>query len=86
MPDEREKLRDMVDNTLAVLIEGPYLHDDYTERIMAAADAYGDARELKGHVETCEAVGGVFPKDNKAWRHCGDGWHCEDAPIKEGVS
>ena len=50
--------------------------------IMGLADAWGDARELKGHVKACEAVGGVFPKDNKAWQHCGDGWYCDRAPIK----
>ena len=46
-----------------------------------AADAYGDARELKGHVAACgkyQLIDGyaVGPP-------CGDKWYCEDAPIKE---
>ena len=86
MTDEREALRDLVDNTLAVLIEGPYLHDDYTERIMAAADAYGDARELKGHVKACQRVGPRKLVAQETPPACGDGWHCDKAPIKEGAS
>ena len=71
MTDEREALDHIIRVSRGI------------QPILAAADVYGDARELKGHVEACEAVGGVFPKDNKAWRHCGDKWHCDRAPIKE---
>ncbi len=37
---------------------------------MELADAYGAARELKGHVDACGVQGP---------RRCGDGWYCEGA-------
>ena len=51
---------------------------------LAAADVYGDARELKGHVGACgkyQLIDGyaVGPP-------CGDKWYCDTAPIKESVS
>ena len=49
-------------------------------KTMEAADAYGAARELKGHVEACEAV----PPDGVPVYHCGDGWLCDvGREIKE---
>ena len=53
------------------------------EEFLTAADAFAAAERLAEHVKTCEAVGGVVPKDNKAWRHCGDKWYCERAPKRE---
>ena len=75
MTVEREALEEMVN----VAVE--FSHD--ADHIMNAVDDFAASERLDEHVKTCEAVGGVFPKDNKAWRHCGDKWHCERAPIKE---
>ena len=73
MTDEREALERIVNNVL------PRKHTG----IMAAADAYGDARELKGHVKTC----GKRHGESFVVPDCGtEGWYCEDAPIKEGAS
>ena len=49
-------------------------------------DAYGDARELRGHVGACR----VWRIPNQSWEtvgqaKCGDGWYCPDAPAKEPV-
>ena len=46
--------------------------------VMAAADAYGDARELKGHVAACQ--------DCARTERLGDGWYCPKAPIQKGAS
>ena len=48
------------------------------DQVMKLADAYGDARELKGHVETCgklEARPTEGGGDGR-YHHCGDGWLC----------
>ena len=45
-------------------------------------DAYGDARELKGHVEACRRRKIVGRTDSLS-PNCGDGWYCDQAPIKE---
>lgn len=45
--------------------------------IMDAADAYGDARELRGHVQACKKL--VDTGDGNSY--CGeDGVYCDDAP------
>ena len=52
-----------------------------------AADAYGDARELRGHVGACEKVINYGVKNetlsSPGHTRCGDGWYCPDAPVKE---
>ena len=46
--------------------------------VMTKADAYGAARELKGHVDACTAATG-FPDLDKV-RSCGlGGWLCDKA-------
>ena len=54
--------------------------------VMEAADALGDARELRGHVGACvcaayerDADGGYTGQT----KNCGDDWYCPDAPVKE---
>ena len=56
--------------------------------VMAAADALGDARELRGHVGACKkSKPGASPSyedDNATWwaehrPECGHGWYCPDA-------
>ena len=44
-------------------------------------DAYGDARELRGHVEAC---GKTFDERPGAFR-CGFGWYCDTAPTPERI-
>ena len=49
-------------------------------KFMAAADAYGDARELKGHVEAC----GKRHGESFVVPDCGtEGWYCDRAPTPE---
>ena len=43
--------------------------------IMEAADVYGDARELKGHVDACQETSGNGY--DGPWHDCGDGWLCD---------
>ena len=50
--------------------------------IMAAADAYGDARELEGHVAACEERKGAGPQMAGWSIKCGDDWYCERAPRR----
>ena len=49
--------------------------------IMEAADAYGAARELKGHVDACHDAAGRVSITGKGlgakFRECGDGWLCD---------
>ncbi len=52
--------------------------------IMEAADAYGDARELKGHVDACGKRGpriraGGYLVATIPSPKCGDGWLCPQA-------
>ncbi len=83
MTNEREKLRGAA---LALQSWCGERGEQLLEEFMAAVDELVAAERLDEHVKTCEAVGGVFPKDNKAWRHCGDKWYCDRAPIKERES
>ena len=50
--------------------------------IVIGIEDYGDARELKGHVEACE-VTGMIVGESDVTKACGDGWYCDRAPIKE---
>ena len=54
--------------------------------IMAAADAYGDARELEGHVAACTVFASV--KEGGSIDYgvtCSDGgWYCEEAKRLQG--
>ncbi len=70
----------LMDQWFAPLIE----HDG--NKFAAALDAYGAARELKGHVDACKnfiyknavtqyASSQAFSEK----RYCGDGWLCDDA-------
>ena len=52
------------------LVDDPHTSVD---DVMIAADAYGAARELKGHVDACEAV----PPAGVPVFHCGAGWLCD---------
>ena len=48
------------------------------DALMEAADAYGDARELKGHVDACGAATDTgFTGIGAKW--CGDGYLCDKA-------
>ena len=49
--------------------------------IMAVADAYGDERELAGHVGAC-GVAGMTVGEHESTKVCGDGWYCEAAPRR----
>ena len=57
--------------------------------VMAAADALGDARELRGHVSACRNVLNFGVKNetlsSPGHTRCGDNWYCLDAPVKEPV-
>ena len=44
-----------------------------------AVMAYGDARELKGHVDACGAYQPVHPNAPESGPACGDGWLCDAA-------
>ena len=79
MTDERDKLERLQVPCFPV----PQTHWD---KVMVAADAYGDARELKGHVKACQRVGPRKLVAQETPPACGDGWHCDKAPIKEGAS
>ena len=77
MTDEREALDHIIRVSRGI------------QPILAAADAYGDARELKGHVAACETLGGKLTRTDIGWdsQHCGeewDGetWHCDRAPRR----
>lgn len=53
-------------------------------RIMRLGRAYGDARELKGHVDACGKYKlvkkpGLVYHDYKT--PCGHGWYCDQAPL-----
>ena len=54
--------------------------------IMAAADTYGDTRELggklKGHIEACEVVGMIVGESDTVTKACGDNWYCDKAPRR----
>ena len=72
--DAQAALERIVNNVL------PHKHTG----IMAAADALGDACELRGHLGACR----VWRIPNQSWEtvgqaKCGDGWYCPDAPVKE---
>ena len=45
--------------------------------VMEAADAYGAARELKGHVDACKATNSEKALCGTAWR--GMVWYCDVA-------
>ena len=58
--------------------------------VMELADAYGAARELKGHGAECRRKTGERSDTdstihtNRALLYCGDGWYCKRAlTIKE---
>ena len=70
------------DDTRAALVgevTAQMLGDDAVTAVLAAADAYGDARELKGHVEACQESsaphygGGDYLRQHK----CGEDWLCK---------
>ena len=68
--DARQKLERIVNNVLLRKHTG----------IMVAADAYGDARELRGHLGKCRAIEEIRGRTVV----CGtNGWYCPDAPVKE---
>ena len=64
---------------LSLLDEISRLEGEVAELREAAADAYGDERELAGHVGAC----GKEPPRGFQLKTCGVGWYCEAAPIKE---
>ena len=66
--DARQKLEEIVANST---LGGP---------VMAAADALGDARELRGHVGAC--LKKKAATDARGLRSCGvgdDPWYCAEA-------
>ena len=54
-----------------------------TEAIANAVRAYGDARELKGHVDACKATNSEKALCGTAWR--GMVWYCDKAREIEEV-
>ena len=57
--------------------------DGWEHNITIAADAYGAARELRGHVDACHDAAGRVSITGKGlgakFRECGDGWLCAKA-------
>ncbi len=55
---------------------------DAAQKLMdGRIDAYGDARELKGHVRVCGryAASGEHGAPPALGPKCGDGWYCDQA-------
>ena len=69
-----EETRAAVERLQVPCMPVPQQHWD---RVMEAADAYGAARELKGHVDTCGAYQPVHPNAPESGPACGDGWICD---------
>ena len=57
--------------------------DGWEHNITIAADAYGAARELKGHVDACGAYQPVHPNAPESGPACGDGWLCDGGKAIE---
>ena len=75
--EARERLEDYVGHSVMLPEE--------RERIMAAADAVGDARELKGHVAAC--LKKQAATDARGPRSCGAGdaaWYCAEGKRLQG--
>ena len=64
------------------LVDDPHTAVD---DVMIAVDAYGAARELKGHVEACQTRD-CTPGYGAPSHACGDGWLCDDAREIEELS
>ena len=86
MTGERDKL-DEAARTLALTTESVGREMAWSE-YEDARDAYGDARELRGHVEACNLRNSPFLHDGGDWAKCGEPvqkvktWYCDRAPIK----
>lgn len=79
-----EEAREALKAAIRVGLVGTELQiESKTFALISCADAYGDARELKGHVEACgKANQGGNPADGP--EYCGhDGWLCEQAQAIE---
>ena len=81
MTDEREAFLEAMEDACIESCE--HNSKDVAEHnITIAADAYAAAERLDEHVKTCE-VTGMIVGESDVTKNCGDGWYCEDAPIKE---
>ena len=68
--EAREKLKALARSIVATEAE-----------VMTAADVYGDARELEGHVEAC---GWRTGDPETGYSKCGEGVYCDEGKRLQG--
>ena len=71
-----EDARVALERKIAEYGTGITVRSDELQEAMAAADALGDAHELRGHVGACPKHRYVTLTNYAA---CGDDWYCPDA-------